>query len=111
MFAAHYQLDNFVLILDRNRLQIDGNTTEVLSPEPLPEKFKAFGFHIIEIDGHDMQAILAALAEAKATKGRPTAVIANTIKGKGVSFMEDQAGWHGQAPNAEEAAKALAELA
>ena len=111
MFAAHYQLDNFVLILDRNRLQIDGNTTEVLSPEPLPEKFKAFGFHVIEIDGHDMQAILAALAEAKATKGQPTAIIANTIKGKGVSFMEDQAGWHGQAPNAEEADKALAELA
>jgi transketolase len=111
MFAAHYKLDNLVLILDRNRLQIDGRPEDVMNPEPLPEKFKAFGFNVIEINGHDMAEILDAFAKAKECKGMPTAIIANTIKGKGVSFMEDQVGWHGSAPKAEEAAKALEELA
>jgi transketolase len=111
MFAAHYKLDNFVLILDRNRLQIDGRPENVMNPEPLPEKFKAFGFNVIEIDGHNMEEILAAFAKARECKGMPTAIVANTIKGKGVSFMEDQVGWHGAAPKAEEAAQALAELA
>lgn len=111
MFAAHYQLDNLVLILDRNRLQIDGRPEEVMNPEPLPEKFAAFGFNVIEIDGHDMAAILDAFAKAKACNGKPTVIVANTIKGKGVSFMEDQVGWHGAAPKAEETEKALAELA
>ena len=111
MFAAHYKLDNLVVILDRNRLQIDGRPENVMNPEPLPEKFKAFGFNVIEIDGHNMAEILDAFAKARACKGQPTAIIANTIKGKGVSFMEDQVGWHGAAPKAEEAEKALAELA
>lgn len=111
MFAAHYKLDNLVLILDRNRLQIDGRPEDVMNPEPLPEKFKAFGFNVIEINGHDMTEILDAFAKAKECKGMPTAIVANTIKGKGVSFMEDQVGWHGSAPKAEEAAKALEELA
>ena len=111
MFAAHYKLDNFVLILDRNRLQIDGRPQDVMNPEPLPEKFKAFGFNVIEIDGHNMEEILAAFAKARECKGMPTAIIANTIKGKGVSFMEDQVGWHGNAPKGDEVTKALAELA
>ena len=110
MFAAHYKLDNFVLILDRNRLQIDGRPEEVMSPEPLPEKFKAFRFHVIEIDGNNISEIKAALKEARETKGQPTAIIANTIKGKGVSFMEDRVGWHGTAPKPEEVAKAFEEL-
>lgn len=111
MFAAHYKLDNLVVILDRNRLQIDGRPENVMNPEPLPEKFKAFGFNVIEIDGHNMAEILDAFAKARVCKGQPTAIVANTIKGKGVSFMEDQVGWHGAAPKAEEAEKALAELA
>ncbi len=111
MFAAHYQLDNFVLMIDRNRLQIDGNTTDVMSPEPLTEKLAAFGFEVLEIDGHNIQEIIGALAKAREIKGKPTAIVADTIKGKGVSFMENVAGWHGQAPKPEEAAQALAELA
>ena len=111
MFAAHYKLDNLVLILDRNRLQIDGRPENVMNPEPLTEKFQAFGFNVIEIDGHNMEEILDAFKQAKACKGMPTAIVANTIKGKGVSFMEDQVGWHGSAPKAEEKEKALAELA
>ncbi len=110
MFAAHYGLDNLIAFLDRNRLQIDGCTSDVLSPEPLDEKFRAFGWHVILIDGHDMAAILDALTEAKTVTGKPVMIIANTKKGKGVSFMEDIAGWHGVAPNCEQAAAALAEL-
>ncbi|MDD2568492.1 MAG: transketolase [Clostridia bacterium] len=110
MFAAHYKLDNLVAILDRNRLQIDGRTTDVMSPEPLDKKFTAFGWRVLEIDGHNMEEIVLALADAKKIKNAPTLILANTIKGKGVSFMEDQAGWHGNAPKAEQTEQALAEL-
>jgi len=110
MFAAHYKLDNLIAFLDHNGLQIDGNITDVLSPEPLDEKWRAFGWFVQVIDGHDHDAINAAIEAAKAHKGQPSIIIAETVKGKGVSFMENQAGWHGKAPNSEETAKALAEL-
>lgn len=110
MAAAHYKLDNLVVILDWNGLQIDGKNDEVMSVKPVDEKFKSFGFHVISIDGHNYEEILAALNEARKTKGQPTAIIAKTVKGKGVSFMEDNYGWHGKAPNEEEAKKAIAEL-
>lgn len=110
MFAAHYQLDNLTVFLDHNHLQIDGDIRQVLSPEPLDEKWRAFGWHVIAINGHDHDAIKAALAEARTVQAKPVMVICETIKGKGVSFMENQAGWHGSAPNAEQAAQALAEL-
>ncbi len=110
MFAAHYKLDNLCVILDWNGLQIDGDITEVMNPTPHDTKFASFGFHVIHIDAHDYDQIRAALAEAKGTKGKPTVIIAKSIKGKGVSFMENQAGWHGKAPNQEELAVALAEL-
>ncbi|EMT37932.1 Transketolase, N-terminal subunit, partial [Thermoanaerobacter thermohydrosulfuricus WC1] len=99
MTAAHYKLDNLTAILDFNGLQIDGPNREVKNIEPVNEKFKAFGWHVIEIDGHDFDQIDKAIEEAKATKGKPTLIIAHTIKGKGVSFMENQVGWHGSAPN------------
>lgn len=110
MAAAHYRLDNLAVFLDHNGLQIDGPIAEVMSPEPFDEKWRAFGWHVLSIDGHDFTAILAALAEAKETKGKPTLILANTVKGKGVSFMENQVGWHGSAPSMEQAAQALAEL-
>jgi len=110
MAAAHYKLDNMIAILDYNGLQIDGPVSEVLSPEPLPDKWRAFGWEVLEIDGHDFNAIEKAIAEAKSIKGKPTMIIAKTIKGKGVSFMENEAGWHGSAPNQEQVEKALAEL-
>ncbi len=110
MFANHYHLDNIVAIIDRNRLQVDGPTNKIMTIEPLVDKWKAFGWKVITIDGHDMSQILDALEKAKETKDRPTVVIANTIKGKGVSFMENQVNWHGKAPNKEEAEKALSEL-
>jgi len=110
MFASHYKLDNLCLVLDWNGLQIDGPVTEVMNPTPHDEKLKAFGFHVISIDGHDFDQIAAAFAEAKTVKGRPTAIIARTVKGKGVSFMEDKVSWHGAAPNDEQCAAALAEL-
>lgn len=110
MTAAHYKLDNLTAFLDHNGLQIDGKITEVMSPEPVYEKFKAFGWHVIKIDGHDFNQIEAAVNEAKTIKGKPTIIIAETIKGKGVSFMENQAGWHGTAPNKEQAEMALQEL-
>lgn len=110
MSAAHYKLDNLAAIVDRNRLQIDGPTEEVMALGDLAGKWQAFGWHTIEIDGHDFGRIIAAMEEATATRGRPTAVIANTVKGKGVSFMEGAAEWHGTAPNAEQRDKALAEL-
>ena len=110
MFAAHYQLDNLIAFLDHNHLQIDGNPKDVLSPEPLNEKWRAFGWKVLEIDGHDTEQIKAAIKEAKEVTGRPVMIIAETIKGKGVSFMENQAGWHGAAPNAEQAEQAIAEL-
>ena len=110
MFAAHYKLDNLCAVLDFNGLQIDGAVTEVMNPTPLDDKFRAFGWHVIVIDGHDFDAIEAAFAEAKTIKGQPTLILANTTKGKGVSYMENKAGWHGKAPNAEEYAQGVAEL-
>jgi len=110
MFASHYKLDNLCVILDLNGLQIDGPITEVMNPMPHDEKFRAFGFHVIVIDGHDFDAIEAAFAEAKTIKGKPTAIIAKTVKGKGVSFMENQVGWHGKAPSDEQYEAAIAEL-
>ena len=110
MFAGHRKLDNLVVIVDNNNLQIDGKITDVNSPYPIDKKFEAFNFHVINIDGNDFDQIEAAFKEARKTKGMPTAIIAKTIKGKGVSFMEDQAGWHGKAPNDEQYAQALEEL-
>ena len=110
MLAAHRKLDNLVVIVDNNNLQIDGEITEVNSPYPIDKKFEAFNFHVINIDGNDFDQIEAAFKEARKTKGMPTAIIAKTIKGKGVSFMEDQAGWHGKAPNDEQYAQAMEEL-
>ena len=110
MMAGHKNLDNLVAVVDNNGLQIDGDIAEVCSPYPIDEKFAAFGWHVINIDAHDFDAIRAAFAEAKATKGKPTVIIAKSIKGKGVSFMENQASWHGVAPNDEQCEKALAEL-
>ena len=110
MFAAHYKLDNLCVILDLNKLQIDGPIAEVMNPMPHDKKFEAFGFHVITINGHDFDEIANALAEARTVKGKPTVIIANTVKGKGVSFMENQVGWHGSAPNDEQHATAVAEL-
>ena len=110
MFASHYKLDNLCVILDLNGLQIDGPITEVMNPMPHDKKFEAFGFHVITIDAHDFEQIEAAFAEAEATKGQPTVIIAKTIKGKDVSFMENAVHWHGAAPNDEQHAQAIAEL-
>lgn len=110
MFASHYKLDNLCVILDLNGLQIDGPITEVMNPTPHDKKFEAFGFHVITIDGHDFNEIEAAFAEAESVKGQPTAIIAKTVKGKGVSFMENSVSWHGAAPNDEQHAAAIAEL-
>ncbi len=110
MFAGHRKLDNLVVIVDNNGLQIDGKIEDVCSPYPIDKKFEAFNFHVINIDGNDFDQIDAAFKEAKATKGMPTAIIAKTVKGKGVSFMENNAGWHGKAPNDEEYATAMADL-
>jgi transketolase len=110
MAANKYHLDNLCACVDVNGLQIDGKTADVMPTEPLDKKFEAFGWHVIKIDGHDFNAIARAYDEAAATKGQPTMILARTIKGKGVSFMENQAGWHGKAPNAEEFAQAKAEL-
>ncbi len=110
MFAANKNLDNFVAIVDYNGLQIDGPISEVNSPLPLDKKFEAFNWNVIVIDGHNFDEIEAAFNKAKETKGKPTAIIANTTKGKGVSFMENQVGWHGAAPNDEQYATAMAEL-
>ena len=110
MFAGARKLDNLVLFVDNNGLQIDGNIADVCSPYPIDKKFEAFNFHVININGNDFDEIAAALKEARETKGMPTAIIAKTIKGKGVSYMENQAGWHGKAPNDEEFAIAMEEL-
>ena len=107
MFAGARELDNLVVIVDNNNLQIDGEVGEVCSPYPIDKKFEAFNFHTINIDGNDFDEIRKALDEAKDTKGMPTAIIAHTVKGKGVSFMENQVGWHGKAPNDEEFAIAM----
>ena len=110
MFAGFRKLDNLVVIVDNNNLQIDGEISSVCSPYPIDKKFEAFNFHVINIDGNDFDQIDAAFKEAKATKGMPTAIICKTVKGKGVSFMENQAGWHGKAPNDAEFAQAMEEL-
>jgi len=110
MAAHHYRLDNLVAFLDHNGLQIDGPICEVMSPEPVADKFRAFGWQTLVIDGHDPRQIMDALAAARSTKGRPTAIIADTVKGKGCSFMENRAEWHGTTPNEEQVAQALAEL-
>ncbi len=110
MLAASHKLDNLVVIVDNNNLQIDGTIEEVNSPYPIDKKFEAFNFHVIKIDGNDFDQIDAAFKEAKTVKGQPTAIIAKTVKGKGVSFMENQVGWHGKAPNDEEYKVAMEEL-
>ena len=110
MAAAHYDLDNLCIIVDNNGLQIDGNIADVMSPYPIVGKLEAFGFHVIAIDGHDFEQIEAALAEAKTVKGQPSAIVMKTVKGKDVSFMENNAGWHGKAPNDAEYAQAMTEL-
>ena len=110
MFAGHRKLDNLLVIVDNNNLQIDGTVEDVCSPYPIDKKFEAFNFHVINIDGNDFDQIDAAFKEAKATRGMPTAIIAHTVKGKGVSFMENNVGWHGKAPNDEEYKIAMEEL-
>lgn len=110
MFAGHRKLDNLVVIIDNNNLQIDGKISDVCSPYPIDDKFRAFNFHTINVDGHDFEALKAAFEEAKTVKGMPTAIIAKTVKGKGVSFMEDNAGWHGKAPNDEEFVIAMEDI-
>lgn len=110
MFAGHHKLDNLCLIVDNNGLQIDGPVDEVGGPQPIDEKFKAFGFDVQKINGHDLDAIDAAFAHAKTVKGKPSVIIAKTVKGKGVSFMENQVGWHGKAPNDEQYQTAMQDL-
>ena len=110
MFASHYKLDNLCVIIDNNGLQIDGDVAKVMSPYPIVEKLEAFGFHTQAIDGHDMEAIENALNAAKAVKGQPSAIVMKTVKGKGVSFMENNAGWHGVAPNDAQYEQAMSEL-
>ncbi len=110
MFAGAKKLDNLVVVVDNNNLQIDGTIEEVNNPYPLDKKFEAFNFHVVNIDGHDFDQIRAAFAEARATKGMPTAIIMKTVKGKGVSFMENQASWHGTAPNDEQYEIAMKDL-
>ena len=110
MFAAHYKLDNMTAFIDFNGLQIDGDITKVMNPTPIDKKFEAFGWHTIVTDAHDFDKLLAAIDEAKATKGKPTAVIMKSVKGKNVSFMENNAAWHGSAPNEEQFKTATAEL-
>ncbi len=110
MFAAHYKLDNLCAVIDNNGLQIDGPVDQVMSPYPILDKLRAFGWEAVEIDGHDFDALEGAFGQARSVKGRPFAIVMRTTKGKGVSFMEDQAGWHGKAPNDEQAGTALREL-
>ena len=110
MFAAHYKLDNLCVIIDNNGLQIDGPVAQVMSPYPILDKLAAFGFEAVEVDGHDYDALEAAFAQAKTVKGKPFAIVMKTTKGKGVSFMEDQVGWHGKATNDEQYGVAMAEL-
>lgn len=110
MTSSHYKLDNLCVIVDNNNLQIDGEVSQVMNIYPIDEKFKSFGFEVINIDGHNIEEIIQAFEQAKKVKGKPTAIIANTIKGKGVSFMENKAEWHGKAPNEEQYRQAMLEL-
>lgn len=110
MFAAHYKLDNFMIFVDNNGLQIDGDVSEVMNPNPIDEKFRAFGWNVVLADAHDFDSLMSAVENGKSTKGKPTAVIMKSVKGKNVSFMENNAGWHGSAPNKEQYEQAEAEL-
>ena len=110
MFASHYGLDNLIVFADANKLQIDGRTTDVMSPEPIDKRFEAFGWNVARINGHDFDAIEAAVEAAKQVKGKPSVIVCDTVKGKGVSFMEDKAGWHGVAPKEDEYKAAVAEV-
>lgn len=110
MFAAHYKLDNFTIFVDNNGLQIDGDISKVMNPNPIDKKFEAFGWHVIKVSAHNFEELMAAVDEAKATKGQPTAIIMKSVKGKNVSFMENNADWHGSAPNEEQYNQAIAEL-
>ena len=110
MSAAKYKLDNLCAVIDVNGLQIDGKTADVMPTEPLDKKLEAFGWHVIPVDGHDLAALSAAFDQAKANTGAPTVLLAKTVKGKGVSFMENNAGWHGKAPNEEQYQQARGEL-
>ena len=110
MAAGQYQLDHLIAFVDNNGLQIDGNIDDVMSPNPVDQKFAAFGWHVQVIDGHDFRQIADAVAAAKAEQGKPSVIIAKTVKGKGVSYMENQAGWHGSAPSEEQVAQAMSEL-
>ena len=110
MSSSKYKLDNLCAIVDNNNLQIDGEISDVMSPYPIDKKFESFGFHVITIDGNNIEEILEAFREAREVKGKPTCILAKTIKGKGVSFMENKAEWHGKAPNEDQYKKALKEL-
>lgn len=110
MFAAHYKLDNFTIFVDNNGLQIDGDISKVMNPNPIDKKFEAFGWHVINADAHDFESLMAAIDEAKATKGQPTAIIMKSVKGKNVSFMENNPAWHGAAPKKDEYDQAVSEL-
>lgn len=110
MTASHYKLDNLCVIVDNNNLQIDGQIDNVMSPYPIDKKFESFGFNVIKVDGHNIEELILAFKTFKKTKDKPTAIIANTIKGKGISFMENNASWHGKAPNDEEYEQAIKEL-
>lgn len=110
MTSAHYKLDNLCLIIDNNNLQIDGKVSNVMNIYPIDDKFKSFGFEVINVDGHNIAELISAFEKAKNTKGKPTVIIANTVKGKGVSFMENEAEWHGKAPNEEQYNQAMKEL-
>ena len=110
MCGAHYKLDNLTAFIDFNGLQIDGDITKVMNPTPIDKKFEAFGWNVMIIDGHNIDEIIEAIEKAKNHKGQPTAIVCKTIKGKGVSFMENEAGWHGTAPSKEQCEKALAEI-
>jgi transketolase len=110
MFAPHYKLDNFTIFIDNNGLQIDGDITKVMNPTPIDKKFEAFGWNVVLADAHDFNSLEAAVNAAKECKGKPTAVIMKSVKGKNVSFMENQAAWHGSAPNTEQYNQAIAEL-
>ena len=110
MSSSHYKLDNLCLIIDKNNLQIDGRTDEVMNVDPLDKKLESFGFEVFEVDGNNIDEVISVLQKAKTVKGKPSAVIANTVKGKGVSFMENKVEWHGKAPNEEEFNKAIDEL-
>ena len=110
MAAAHYHLDNLCAILDHNYLQIDGDTRKIMNTDPIDKKYESFGWHVIKVDGHNIKQLLHAFEKARHVKNKPTIIIASTVKGKGVSFMENQAGWHGKAPNKEQAEQAISEL-